>query len=54
MELTTRAFWLLAWAALARRWKHRQVDFAKPFAATLVPVAAGRAGTVPPFFELFR
>ena len=46
--------WLLAWAALARRWKRSQVDFARPFAATLVLIAAGLVGTFPPFFELFQ
>ncbi len=46
--------WLLVWAALDRRWRHSEVEFVRPFAATLLLIAVGLVGTFPPFWDLFQ
>jgi hypothetical protein len=45
--------WLGVWAGLHRRWKHRQLDSARVYSATLVLVGLGLLLTFPPLWRLF-
>jgi hypothetical protein len=47
------AVWLVSWAVLYLRWRRRDVDPARAFAATLILIAAGVLGTFPPFWQIF-
>lgn len=44
--------WLIAWAALHRSWRDRDVDSGRVALATLVLVALGVLGTFPPFWAV--
>ena len=47
------AVWLVAWVTLHGLWKSKQVDFGKVFIVTLILIALGILGTLPPVFQLF-
>jgi hypothetical protein len=44
--------WLTAWGLLHSRWKRRQVDARRVFAATLVLIGLGILATFPPVWTL--
>lgn len=48
------AIWLLAWAALARRWSRRDVALAPIAAWAFALLAAGVLLTFPPFMDLLQ
>ena len=45
--------WLAAWGLLHSRWKGRQIDSRRVFAATLVLIGLGLVATFPPVWALF-
>jgi hypothetical protein len=45
--------WLIAWAALHRAWRKRDVRFAPVWIASIVLIAVGLLGSFPPVFQLF-
>ena len=44
--------WLIAWGLLHSRWKGRQMDARRVFAATLVLIGLGIVATFPPVWAL--
>ena len=44
--------WLVAWGLLHSRWKGRQIDARRVFAATLVLIGLGIVATFPPVWAL--
>jgi hypothetical protein len=50
----TVAIWLLAWAALARRWARREVALGPIAAWAFAMLAAGLLLTFPPFMDLVQ
>jgi hypothetical protein len=47
------AIWLMAWAILHQRWKHRQLEAGRVHAVTLVLVGLGMLFVFPPLWQLF-
>lgn len=45
--------WLIAWAVLHRRWKDRELESTRVYAATLVLTALGIVFTFPPVWRMF-
>ncbi len=45
--------WLVAWAALHRRWRNRDLPARPVFTIALVLIALGVLGTFPPAWNLF-
>jgi hypothetical protein len=48
------AGWLISWFVLNSRWRNKEVDFGKIFAATLILIGVGFLLTFPPIFEAFE
>ena len=44
--------WLIVWGLLHRRWRGRQIDSRRAFAATLVLIGLGIVATFPPVWAL--
>lgn len=45
--------WLIGWVVLHRRWKDRQLESSRIYAATLVLIALGIVLTFPPVWQIF-
>jgi hypothetical protein len=45
--------WLVAWAVLHSRWKHRRVEARRIRAVTLLLIALGLVATFPPVWSVF-
>lgn len=46
------AIWLVVWAVLHARWKHRTIEPRRVWIITLILIALGILGTFPPFWAL--
>lgn len=47
------ALWLIVWVILHFKWRDKEKSFPKIFAATMLLLMVGLAGTLPPVYKLF-